>query len=41
MKKTNSPKTNAKKSGRKEANAKSIRKKIDALEKKKSLLLLL
>ena len=35
MKKTNSPKTNAKKSGRKEANAKSLRKKMDALEKKK------
>lgn len=35
MKKTNSPKTNAKKYGRKEADAKSIRKKLDALEKKK------
>ena len=35
MKKTNFPKNNAKKSDRKEANAKSTRKKMDALEKKK------
>ena len=41
MKKTNSTKANAKISGRLKANSKSTRKKLDALEKKKSFLLLL
>ena len=35
MKKINSPKTNAKKSGRIEVNSKKTRRKMDALEKKK------
>ena len=37
MKKTNSTNAHAKKSGRLKANSKRTRKKMDALEKKKSL----